>query len=131
MNIANQDNPLVYICSPYAGDVAVNTAAAKRYCRFAVEQACIPIAPHLFFPQFMDDRIPEERELALRFGCALMDKCSEVWVFGSRISHGMASEIDCAHRSGIKVRYFTSDCLEEYNTKQIRKEFSHEQTYQS
>ncbi len=109
MNIENQDTPLVYICSPYAGDVTVNTAAAKRYCRFAVEQACIPIAPHLLFPQFMDDRIPEERELALRYGCALMDKCSEVWVFGSRISHGMASEIDCAHRSGIKVRYFSDE----------------------
>lgn len=29
--------PIVYICSPYAGDIESNTAAARRYCRFAVE----------------------------------------------------------------------------------------------
>lgn len=40
---------IVYICSPYAGDVENNTAAARRYCRFAVEVGYIPIAPHLLF----------------------------------------------------------------------------------
>ena len=29
--------PIVYICSPYAGDIENNTAAARRYSRFAVE----------------------------------------------------------------------------------------------
>ena len=41
--------PIVYICSPYAGDIETNTAAARRYCRFAVEAGYIPIAPHLLF----------------------------------------------------------------------------------
>ena len=41
--------PIVYICSPYSGDVDANTAAARRYSRFAVEQGYIPIAPHLLF----------------------------------------------------------------------------------
>ncbi len=34
--------PIVYICSPYAGDVENNTAAARRYSRFAVEAGYIP-----------------------------------------------------------------------------------------
>ena len=29
--------PLVYICSPYSGDIAGNTEKAKRYCRFAID----------------------------------------------------------------------------------------------
>jgi hypothetical protein len=57
--------PIVYICSPYSGDVEGNVAAARRYSRFAVEQGYIPIAPHLLFPQFLDDDNPDERELGL------------------------------------------------------------------
>lgn len=53
--------PIVYICSPYSGDVEGNVAAARRYCRFAVDQGYIPIAPHLLFPQFLDDSDPKER----------------------------------------------------------------------
>ena len=45
--------PIVYICSPYAGDVKANVLNARRYCHFAVQKDCIPIASHLFFPQFM------------------------------------------------------------------------------
>ena len=46
--------PIVYICSPYAGDIDANVDAARRYSRFAVEQGYIPIAPHLLFPQFLN-----------------------------------------------------------------------------
>ena len=104
--------PIVYICSPYAGDVEANTAAARRYCRHAVETGYIPIAPHLLFPQFMSDTDPQERELGLFFGNALMSKCSEVWVFGSFISPGMQAEIKQARWKNYRLRYFTED-LEE------------------
>lgn len=46
--------PMVFICSPYAGDIERNIRKAQGYCRFAVSRNCIPIAPHLLFPQFMD-----------------------------------------------------------------------------
>lgn len=68
--------PIVYICSPYAGDVESNTAAARRYSRFAVDAGYIPIAPHLLFPQFLDDNKPKERELGLFFGNAILSKCA-------------------------------------------------------
>ena len=104
--------PIVYICSPYAGDVAANIEAARRYSRFAVETGYIPIAPHLLFPQFLNDADPAERELGLFFGNTLMSKCSEVWVFGSHISAGMQTEINRAKWKSYRLRYFTEDCQE-------------------
>lgn len=104
--------PIVYICSPYAGDVENNTAAARRYCRFAVEAGCIPIAPHLLFPQFLNDNNPKERKLGLLFGNAILSKCAEMWVFGDRISEGMEAEIMRATWKGHRIRYFSKTCEE-------------------
>lgn len=104
--------PLTYICSPYAGDIAANTEAARCYCRFCMEQGCIPIAPHLLFPQFLNENDPSERSLGLFFGNVLLDKCIEVWVFGSRISEGMDAEIRRAKRKNYKIRYFSDECKE-------------------
>lgn len=104
--------PLVYICSPYAGDVKQNVHMARVYSRFAVRNTCIPLAPHLLFPQFMDDGIPSERELALFMGMVLLTKCEQVWVFGRVISEGMQAEIAKAEKKNIPVRYFTEE-LEE------------------
>lgn len=98
--------PLVYICSPYSGDVERNVKKARSFCRFALEQNCIPIAPHLLFPQFMDDDKPKERELAMFMNIVLMGKCSEVWVLGDIISSGMAREIEKAKKRRQKIRYF-------------------------
>lgn len=104
--------PIVYICSPFSGDIDGNIAKAREYCRFAVDSGYIPIAVHLLYPQFMDDTDPDERELALFFGNAIMSKCSEVWVFGERISSGMAMEIKRARWKNYRIRYFDSKCKE-------------------
>lgn len=104
--------PIVYICSPYAGDVDMNVENARRYSRFAVDNGYIPIAPHLLFPQFLNDRNPKEHQLGLFFGNALMSKCSEVWVFGDRISAGMEGEIKRARWKNYRLRYFTEACEE-------------------
>ena len=104
--------PIVYICSPYAGDIEANIENARRYCRFATDKRCIPIAPHLLFPQFLDDTNPKERELGLDFGKSIIEKCSEVWVFGQRISPGMEAEINLAKQNNYRLRYFTNECQE-------------------
>ena len=97
--------PIVYICSPYAGDVEANVERARLYSRFAVDSGYIPLTVHLLYPQFMYDDDPAERELALRFGNILMGKCTEVWVFAAHgISDGMASEIAYARRKGSLLR---------------------------
>jgi len=104
--------PIVYICSPFSGDVEGNVKAAQGYSRYAVDKGYIPIAPHLLFPQFLDDNNPKERELGLFFGNALMSKCSEVWVFGCNISSGMEAEIKRAKWKSYRLRYFTEECEE-------------------
>lgn len=104
--------PLVYICSPFAGDEERNMEKARKYSRYAVRQACIPVAPHLLFPQFMDDSVPAERSISLFMGMVLLGKCEQVWVFGSTISAGMAAEIEKAEKKNMLIRYFTEE-LEE------------------
>lgn len=104
--------PLVYICSPYAGDVEDNVKNARRFCRFSVENNAIPLAPHLLLPQFMDDDNPEERELAMFMNMVLLGKCNEIWVFGSTISRGMIREINRAKKRKQLIRYFNNQ-LEE------------------
>lgn len=72
----------VYICSPCRGDYENNIQRAKEYSRAAVEKGVIPVTPHIYLTQFMDDNVPEERELALKIGSELVLGCSELWAFG-------------------------------------------------
>ena len=95
---------LVYIASPYAGDVQANTEAAKGYCRAALEEGVVPIAPHLLYPQFLEDSDPAERNLGLRAGLELLARCDELWVCGPEISPGMSREIQFAQGLGIPIR---------------------------
>lgn len=100
--------PLVYICSPYAGDIENNVHRAKEFCKFTIQNNGIPLAPHLLFPQFMKDDVTEERELAFFFNMILLGKCNEVWVLGDTISKGMDVEIKKAKRRGQVIKYFNS-----------------------
>ena len=104
--------PLVYICSPLRGDMERNIQNACRYSKFAVEMGAIPLAPHLLYTRFMDDTDPAQRELAMFFGLVLLRKCEALWLFGSRISGGMAREIVKAQKHGILIRFFTEECVE-------------------
>ena len=40
---------LIYVCSPYKGDIAGNVKKAQKYSRYVVEQKAVPLAPHLLF----------------------------------------------------------------------------------
>lgn len=108
--IAARYRPLVYICSPFSGDISGNIERAKKYSRYAVDNKAIPIAPHLLFPQFMSD--DAERELALFMDMVLLGKCEELWVFGELVTEGMSAEIAKAKRKNMKIRYFTDNCEE-------------------
>jgi hypothetical protein len=107
---AHPRRPMVYICSPFAGDEVGNMERARQFCKFAVRQGTIPFAPHLLYPQFMSDGDPEQRKLALLFGVVWLCKMDEVWVFGERISDGMKREIAKARSKGISIKFFTADC---------------------
>lgn len=102
--------PLIYVCSPFSGDIPGNTKKAIRYSRFAVDNGAIPIAPHLLFQLFMNEET--ERDLAMFMGMVLLSKCEELWVFGDTVSKGMRAEIDKAERKKMTMRYFTDGLKE-------------------
>ena len=104
--------PIVFICSPYADAPLNNERRAIRYCRFAVRQGYIPIAPHIYFPRFLDDRNPAERALGLFMGHVMLTKCVELWVFGNRVTPGMEREIAKAGERAMPIRYFDEDMRE-------------------
>jgi len=98
--------PWVYICSPYTGDTERNTERAQGHARFAFSQGYYPCAPHLYFPQFLDDNDPVQRNLGLSYALEWLAKCEEIWVFGDKISEGMKGEIAEAQRLGIPAKYY-------------------------
>lgn len=99
--------PMVYVCSPYSGDVKRNTANARIYSRFAVAKNTIPFAPHLLLPQYISEE--HERGLAMFMNKVFLGKCDELWVFGNSITLGMSEEIEQAEKMRKKIRYFTED----------------------
>ena len=98
----NKDSPIVYICSPYSGDVEKNVKKAQAYSRLAVERGCVPLTPHLFLPAFISEET--ERETALAAGLKLLSVCQEIWVCGGTVSSGMRNEINQAKALGIPLR---------------------------
>ena len=107
---AHRWRPLVYVASPYAGDTARNTENAIRYSRFVVDSGAIPLAPHLLLPRYMSEE--KERKEAMFMNMVLLGKCEQLWVFGDRITEGMAAEIAGAKKRKMTVRYFTDECKE-------------------
>jgi hypothetical protein len=98
------DKKLVYIASPYAGDVEKNTAFAAQACRFCIARGHVPIAPHLLYTRILDDSDPAQREIGLDLGRRVLSRCDELWVCGDRISSGMAAETAEAVNLGIPVK---------------------------
>ena len=99
---------LIYICSPLSAptkeEIRKNMAGAKYYSWYvAVEFGGRTIAPHSFLPDYLDDHIPPERQVALDFGLSILRICKALIVCGDIISSGMAGEIRKARDLGIKV----------------------------
>lgn len=106
----------VFICSPLipigataeerTRELAHNRRIAEVACKCAVRLGYMPLAPHLFFPLFLSDNDPEEREAGIRFGLEWLKECDEIWVIGQRVSDGMKREIVTAVERGIPVIQF-------------------------
>lgn len=113
-----QTQAKVYVCSAYAGDVEYNTVLARCYCDCIISSGAIPICPHIYFTQFLDDNIPESREMGMQMGLQLLAECDSMYVFIKQdgiISEGMRREITYATAYNIPIHYidwekFTLEC---------------------
>ena len=104
---ADKYYPLVYVCSPYRGNVDENVINARKYSRFTFDEKNIPITPHLLYPQFINDNDLFERNIAIhKINYVLIGLCKEMWVFGDVITEGMEREILIAKKRKMRIRYF-------------------------
>lgn len=85
----------------------IHGGLASEFAKFAYEKGCLPVVPHLYFPQFLKESDVQERMAGIQFGLSLLKECREVWVFGEVMSEGMCMEIAEADHAGIPIRYFT------------------------
>ncbi len=75
-------------------------------------QGHVPLAPHLLFPQLLDEDDWEQRQLGLSFALFVLRKCNAIWVFGSKVTGGMSREIKEVKQCSIPIRYFNERCVE-------------------
>lgn len=89
---------LIFVSSPLRGDIQKNLEMVKKYCKLVVDEGHIPFAPHLFYTQFLDDEIGDERCLGMQMGLDMLELCDELWAFPTwgKVSEGMSIEIKLA-----------------------------------
>ena len=91
----------VFICSARNGDPALDAARAQNFLLQAMHQDYAPFAPHLLYPQVLDE--DRERGLGLMCALAFLQVCDELWVFGEP-TNGMQTEIAMALELKIPVK---------------------------
>ncbi len=99
---------LVIIESPYAGDIARNTAYARAAVRDSLERGEAPIASHLLYtqPGILRDDIPEERQWGIDAGLAWRAVAELTAVYDNfGITEGMMYGIKAAMRAGIIITH--------------------------
>lgn len=89
-------------------EIEYNLDRARKACALAVLCNEMPVAPHLMYPQFMDDTDPVDRQKAMRFSLRLLNMSDEVWFVGRRMSEGMKRELEVAKKAGIPY-YFMDE----------------------
>ena len=110
----------IYICSALRGAMEDNIRKARCYCEYvAREHRMIPIAPHIYLTQFLNDENAEDREFGLKAGLSLLSECDELWYFGDQITRGMTDEIRFAIEHGIPVKYIPNHHYEQYLTERM------------
>lgn len=96
----------VFICSPYRGDIEHNIEVARYAGHIAAKTGYVPVIPHLIYPQFLDDNIPDERILGIQLGAELLKASDMMWLIGSKITKGMKYELEIAKKMRIPIRCY-------------------------
>lgn len=99
----NKGNNLLYVCSPYRGEIQRNKAYARELTRAAVDSGFAPVAVHLYMTEALNDSNLQERSRGMEAGKYILEQCSFILV-GDRygISKGMKEEIRLADMCGIE-----------------------------
>jgi DNA polymerase-3 subunit epsilon len=93
----------VYVCHPFANDPAGNIERVRVISRRLLDEGLMPVAPHLYLPQLLEEG--SERERALSLCLELLATCDEVRVFGGLVTAGMERELREAKRLGLPAHF--------------------------
>lgn len=100
----------VYIISRYRAktehQVEFNKEVARHFCRAIIDEGNAPVAPHLFYTQFLNDDYPDDREHGLNLGLEDLKNCQAflLVMIDGIISDGMRNELEEVARLGIPGR---------------------------
>lgn len=108
--------PLVYICSPYSGNIKQNKKMAKLYAQIAYNLHYMPLTPHFLFP-FLNNNNPKQKHDAMSMDIILLSKCDEIWIFDDTMSEGMTKELQIAAKWEKVVRRFSPEEIKRHAEK--------------
>lgn len=100
----------VYIISRYRAFTErgreFNRKVARYFCRKVVLEGKQPIAPHLYYTQFLDDGDERERRIGTQMGIKELREADEflLILIDGKISEGMYAEIREATKEGKRGR---------------------------
>lgn len=81
-----------------------NLNKAREYCKVVIQEGHCPIAPHLIFPQFLNEEDPVDREAGIALGLTYILKADQLW-YWDKPSEGMQKEIKFAHKNNVEIVY--------------------------
>lgn len=87
-----------------------NLERAKIVARYAVLNGYDPEATTIYFTQFLNDSLAEERELGMKIGQSRLVNCDRLWAVldfdkDETPSFGMSSDMKIALGNGIPIEY--------------------------
>lgn len=97
----------IFISSSYRKNPELGAEIAKAACALWTGRGYLPIAPHIYFPQFMGEE-PRSRDYGINAGLCALARCQEIAVYmvDGAISEGMKEEIHAAISSGMNPKYY-------------------------
>ena len=97
----------VYIISRYRAKnerrIEFHKEVARYFCRKIIDEGNVPVAPHIYYTQFLDDYYPDDRQIGVELAIQDLrssDKFLLVMIDGV-ISEGMANELEEVSRLGL------------------------------
>lgn len=98
-----------YIISRYRGserEQKFNRNVARYFCKQLLDEGKIPVAPHIYYTQFLDDNFRDDRECGLKLGIMELRHSQSflLVIIDGVISEGMKREIVEVSRMGIPGR---------------------------
>jgi len=99
--LIDEANRLLYVCSPYRGEVKRNKQYARELTRLAIDKGFLPVTVHLYITEATDDNNEADRAIGMRAGQEILDHCKYILIGGKYgLSQGMVAEIRRALDTG-------------------------------